>query len=134
MRHRPRAVALVASLRPDLRTVSDCACHRSGSAHACPPARGRMMESLKTWESRTLERLSFRKFKRKISRWYVYLRECNFFIEREDNWRGIGFPFSMKIARDVEYNDLELVILVQEFGLESFPSVFFPRFRAQFCA
>lgn len=34
------------------------------------PAAG-MMESLKTWESRTLERLSFRKFKRKISRWYV---------------------------------------------------------------
>lgn len=34
MQHRPRAVALVASLRPDLRTVSDCACHRSGSAHA----------------------------------------------------------------------------------------------------
>ena len=32
VQHGPRAVALVASLRPDLRTVADYACRRSGSA------------------------------------------------------------------------------------------------------
>lgn len=55
--------------------------HRFGQTfEPCPIARviGRdrptpIMESLKTWESRTLERLSFRKFKRKISRWYVII-------------------------------------------------------------
>ena len=40
------------------------------------PDRARTMEPLKTWESRTLERLSVRKLKRKISRWYVHVYQA----------------------------------------------------------
>lgn len=81
-------MALVASLRPDLRTVSDCACHRSGSAHARPRNDG-VVENLGIQNLGEALLSQIQKENLQVVRISAITlhREFDFFVQRADNWQ-----------------------------------------------